>query len=243
LRPLGELKILVIDASAGVRSELCARLGALGWTVLADASGTDVASVIDVFRPDLVLAELTNGDPQHLVEMMQAGRPIPVIVSLPASADPRVRALALRAGAEDVVAKPFEVDEVLMRIQHALHRTNGDQGLVHIEDLVIDEPGHIVRRGEAELELTVTEFNLLMALVRNAGHVMSKRQLLSTVWGFDDYDVNLVEVHVSALRRKLEQYGPRLIQTVRGIGYVLRPNNRGAQFHRRPAMTPQPSLF
>jgi two-component system, OmpR family, response regulator len=233
----------VIDASASVRSELCARLGAQGWTVLADSVGSDVASVIDVFQPDLVLAELTNGDPHHLVESMQAGRPIPVIVSLPATVDPRVRALALRAGAEDTISKPFEVDEVLARIEHALHRTNGDHSLVHVDDLVIDEPGHIVRRRDAEIDLTVTEFNLLMAFVRNAGHVMSKRQLLATVWGFDDYDVNLVEVHVSALRRKLEQHGPRLIQTVRGIGYVLRPNGRGAQFHRRHSMRVQASLF
>ena len=77
-------------------------------------------------------------------------------------------------------------------------------------------------RGESELDLTVTEFNLLAMFLRNAGRVLSKRQLLASVWGFDDYDVNLVEVHVSALRKKLEQYGPRVVQTVRGIGYVLR---------------------
>ena len=89
-------------------------------------------------------------------------------------------------------------------------------------DLSIDEVGHRVFRGESELELTVTEFNLLAMFLRNAGRVLSKRQLLASVWGFDDYDVNLVEVHVSALRKKLEQCGPRVVQTVRGIGYVLR---------------------
>ena len=92
----------------------------------------------------------------------------------------------------------------------------------------IDEVGHRVFRGESELELTVTEFNLLAMFLRNAGRVLSKRQLLASVWGFDDYDVNLVEVHVSALRRKMEQYGPRIVQTVRGIGYVLRETTRAA---------------
>ncbi len=85
--------------------------------------------------------------------------------------------------------------------------------------------GHIVSRRGTEIELTVTEFKLLSMFLRNAGRVMSKRQLLASVWGFDDYDVNLVEVHVSALRKKLEQHGPRIVQTVRGIGYVLRESS------------------
>jgi two-component system OmpR family response regulator len=241
VRPHGETKIMVIDASVGVRSELCAQLGARGWTVLADPVGADLGTALRVFQPDLVVAELAGDDPQRVVERLRAVRPVPVILSLPATAEPRLRALALRSGADDTVSKPFEVDEVVARIEHALGGTNGHARLLCIDDLVIDEAGHVVTRSEAELELTVTEFNLLMAFVRHAGHVMSKRQLLSTVWGFDDYDVNLVEVHVSALRRKLEQHGPRLIQTVRGLGYVMRLNGRSPSYQHR--VLAQPSLF
>jgi two-component system OmpR family response regulator len=241
VRPLGETKILVIDGSARVRSELCAELGARGWTVLADPASSDLATVLRVFQPDLIVAELGTEDPQRVVDRLRAARPVSVILSLPSNAEPRMRALAMRSGAEDTVSKPFDVDEVLARIEHALGRRGGDDRVLHVDDLVIDEAGHVVTRSESEVELTVTEFNLLMAFVRHAGHVMSKRQLLSTVWGFDDYDVNLVEVHVSALRRKLERHGPRLIQTVRGLGYVMRLNGRSS-YHHRPALA-QPSLF
>lgn len=103
------------------------------------------------------------------------------------------------------------------------------------DDVRVDEVGHLVYRGDDELELTVTEFNLLAMFMRNAGRVLSKRQLLAAVWGFDDYDVNLVEVHVSALRRKLEVHGPRIVQTVRGIGYVLRAESATRRCIQSPA--------
>ena len=96
-----------------------------------------------------------------------------------------------------------------------------------MDDLVIDEDGVRVSRNGDELTLTKTEFRLLVTLVRHHGIVLSKRQLLANVWGFDDYDENLVEVHVSSLRRKIERCGPRMIHTVRGIGYVVRGNRWG----------------
>jgi two-component system OmpR family response regulator len=121
----------------------------------------------------------------------------------------------------DVVIKPFLVDELIARMQVLLRRRATEQALT-FDDVAVDEVGHLVYRKGNILDLTVTEFNLLAMFLRNAGRVISKRQLLSSVWGFDDYDVNLVEVHVSALRKKLEVHGERIIQTVRGIGYVLR---------------------
>ncbi|MFZ9043010.1 MAG: winged helix-turn-helix domain-containing protein, partial [Ilumatobacteraceae bacterium] len=91
-----------------------------------------------------------------------------------------------------------------------------------IDQQVVDEHAHVACRNHRPLDLTATEFALLVALVRDAGLVLSKRQLLRSVWGFDGYDGNVVEVHISALRRKLEQHGPRLIHTVRSLGYVVR---------------------
>ena len=127
----------------------------------------------------------------------------------------------MQAGADDVIVKPFDIAELTARIQMIGRRDGGERALTFC-DVEVDELAHTVYRGGAEIDLTVTEFNLLATFLRNAGRVMSKRQLLVSVWGFDDYDVNLVEVHVSALRRKLELHGPRIVQTVRGIGYVLR---------------------
>jgi len=95
--------------------------------------------------------------------------------------------------------------------------------VVEVGGLVLDERGRTVTRSGRSIPVTETEFKLLMALARNAGQVLSKSQLLSSVWGFDDYDNNLVEVHISALRRKIDVPGSSLIRTDRGRGYVLRP--------------------
>jgi two-component system, OmpR family, response regulator len=91
-----------------------------------------------------------------------------------------------------------------------------------VGDLVIDPGAVTVRRGQATISLTATEFRLLCYLAEHRGRVLNKSQILSAVWGFDAYDPNLVEVFISALRRKLEEHGPRLLHTVRGMGYVLR---------------------
>ena len=88
--------------------------------------------------------------------------------------------------------------------------------------MVIDEGARVVMRGGQKLDLTRTEYELLAMLAQHPGQVLSKIQLLTQVWGFDAYDANLVEVHMSALRRKLEAHGPRVVHTVRGMGYVLR---------------------
>ena len=176
---------------------------------------------MQVFQPHVVIIEASDDHPEAIVGAIRsAGRAL-VIVTVASSAPPERRARAMRAGADDVLVKPFELDELTARIESLMLRS-GAYASLSFGDVSIDEVGHRVFRGEAELELTVTEFNLLAMFLRNAGRVLSKRQLLATVWGFDDYDVNLVEVHVSALRKKMEQCGPRIVQTVRGIGYVLR---------------------
>ena len=95
--------------------------------------------------------------------------------------------------------------------------------------MFVDEGAHTVERRGRAIELTAIEFALLLTLCNNRGLVLSKTQLLTTVWGFDYHNVNLVEVHVSALRRKLEATGPRIIHTVRGAGYALRPVASGAK--------------
>ena len=133
------------------------------------------------------------------------------------------RLSALRTGADDAIVMPMNLAELLVRTDAVLRRTApAPQDRIEVEDLVLDDEQHIVIRDGHHVILTVIEYNLLRTLCRHHRRVLSKAQLLSAVWGFEDYDHNVVEVHMSALRRKLERYGPRLIHTVRGVGYVAR---------------------
>ena len=214
-------RILVVDSWATLRGELAAQLGVLGYHVVVADPAAEIARIVEVFRPDLVIIEVLDEQPEAIVGNIRANGSAQVIATVASTSPPDRRARAIRAGADDVLVKPFEVEELIARIQMVTKR-NGDKVALTFADVEIDELAHIVSRRGTEIELTVTEFKLLSMFLRNAVQVMSKRQLLASVWGFDDYDVNLVEVHVSALRKKLEQHGPRIVQTVRGIGYVLR---------------------
>jgi two-component system OmpR family response regulator len=133
------------------------------------------------------------------------------------------RLAGFQAGADDYLVKPFSMAELLARVQALLRRSGRlSSASWHVGDLVVDDAARMVVRAGVPLELTRTEYDLLTVLVQQIGTVLSKTQLLTQVWGFDAYDTNLVEVHMSALRRKLEAAGPRLVHTVRGAGYVLR---------------------
>jgi DNA-binding response OmpR family regulator len=133
------------------------------------------------------------------------------------------RLTGFEAGGDDYVVKPFAMAELLARVRALLRRSGRlDSPVIEIRDLLIDDSAKQAFRSGASLDLTPTEFELLSVLARSPNEVYSKGQLLSQVWGFDAYDPNLVEVHMSALRRKLEAHGPRLVHTVRGRGYVFR---------------------
>jgi DNA-binding response OmpR family regulator len=125
-------------------------------------------------------------------------------------------------GADDYVVKPFVLAELVARVSAVLRRLGRTPSTVQIGDLVVDADSAVVLRGDVSIELTATELRLLRYLAAQRGRVVGKTQILTAVWGYEDYDPNLVEVHVSALRRKLEEHGPRLLHTVRGLGYVLR---------------------
>jgi len=133
------------------------------------------------------------------------------------------RVSGLQAGADDYLVKPFALEELLARVRAVLRRTGRLGAAIEAADVVVDEQAGLATRAGLPLELTPTELRLLAYLVRQRGLVLSKHQLLTQVWGYDAYDPNVVEVHVSALRRKLEAHGPRILHTVRGLGYRLDP--------------------
>jgi DNA-binding response OmpR family regulator len=175
-------------------------------------------------RPQLLVidAESEGVSERPVVDRVRIVTDIPLVVLSP-SAELEDRLVALRAGADEVMAKPFVLSELACKVT-ALTRRNGyGSPVIELGDLVIDEAAHTVQRRGTPVELTAIEFALLATFSRHRSQVLSKTQLLTMVWGFDHHKVNLVEVHVSALRRKLEAAGPRLIHTVRGAGYALRP--------------------
>jgi two-component system OmpR family response regulator len=174
--------------------------------------------------PDLVILDvgLPGGDGFDLAARLRAGRDVPIMfLTARDMVEDRLRGFAL--GADDYLVKPFTLEELLARLRAVLRRTGRLDRVIEAGDLIIDEQAGLATRGGEPLELTPTELRVLAYLVRHRGLVLSKTQLLTQVWGYDAYDPNVVEVHVSALRRKLEARGPRIIETVRGLGYRLSP--------------------
>jgi two-component system response regulator PrrA len=155
------------------------------------------------------------------------GEDVPICV-LSANDEVLDRVAGLEAGADDYMVKPFALPELVARLRALLRRagaaSEGDGEVIEVGDLMVDPARRIARRGEREMELTRREFDLLEVLARNDGIVLSRSQLLERAWGYDfEIDSNVVDVFVGYVRRKLEAEGePRLIQTVRGVGFVLR---------------------
>jgi DNA-binding response OmpR family regulator len=194
--------------------------------------GLSVAGFADYAEPDLILAfapdlavldvRLPSGDGFELAGRLRAGRDVPVIF-LTARDTVEDRLHGFELGADDYLVKPFALEELLARLRAVLRRTGRLAAVLEAGDVIIDEQAGVATRNRVPLDLTPTELRLLAFLVRHRGLVLSKTQLLTQVWGYDAYDPNVVEVHVSALRRKLEAHGPRILGTVRGLGYRLTP--------------------
>ncbi len=219
-------RLLVVEDDLPIRTALEAALTTEGYEVLALAEGSDLARRAAAFRPDLAVLDVrlpVGPDGYALARILRASGSMPVLF-LTAADTVEDRLSGFAAGGDDYLAKPFSMAELLARIQALLRRA----GLLisatrQVSDIVVDHGARTVLRAGVPLDLTRTEYELLARLMQHPGQVLSKTQLLTQVWGFDAYDVNLVEVHMSALRRKLEAHGPRLIHTMRGAGYVLRP--------------------
>jgi two-component system OmpR family response regulator len=218
-------RVLVVEDEDAIRAPLAAALRGAGHEVREVADGAGFEDVVDAYRPDLALldVQLPGGrDGFALAAALRERSDCAVLmVTARDAVDDRLRGFA--AGADDYVVKPFATVEVLARVGAILRRLGRVPSTVQVGDLVVDEDARLAVRSGQALELTATEFKLLAYLAGHRGRILSKTQLLTQVWGYDEYDPNLVEVHVSALRRKLEQHGPRLIHTARGLGYVVRP--------------------
>lgn len=218
-------RVLVVEDDSLIRESVASALSRAGYVVQALPDATGALSAAADFRPDLALLDVSLPGPADgfsLARALRRERDLPVIFLT--ARDSRADRLAgFGVGADDYVVKPFIVEELVARVRVVLRRLGRVPATLDLGDLVIDEQsGEAVRSGSV-LDLTATEYRLLGYLAHERGRILSKTQLLTQVWGYEDYDANLVEVHVSALRRKLEEHGPRIVHTVRGFGYVLRP--------------------
>lgn len=220
------LRVLLVEDDALTREVLSAALSGTGFEVHAEADGSRVERVAQSFRPDIALIDMRLGDGINgltVARRLKSTDDFPLLFLTSASGIDDVLA-AFDAGGDDYIVKPFVMAELVARMRAALRRNGREaRSVIELGDLLVDESAHRVVRAGQVVELTHREFSLLVMLCRHAGMVLSKVQLLANVWGFEHYDLNVVEVHVSALRKKLEESGPRLIQTVRGVGYVFRP--------------------
>jgi two-component system response regulator MprA len=223
------VNILVVDDEPAVRQALTRALSFEGYAVRTAVDGRSALDTILVEPADAVLLDVAMPglDGLEVCRRLRAAgdrTPILMLTARHATAD---RVAGLDAGADDYLVKPFALEELLARIRALLRRVGtepGDDDVLRVADLSLDPSTRIVRRGARAMELTRTEFSLLELLLRNAGQVLTREIIFDRVWGYDfGANSNSLEVYIGYLRRKTEAEGePRLIHTVRGVGYVLR---------------------
>ena len=216
-------RILIIEDSDAIRVPVVTALTAHGFAVDSAPDGTDLESRLPVFAPDLVILDvmLPGRDGFALLALVRRTSQAAVLM-LTARDTLADRLLGLTSGADDYLVKPFAMAELVARVHAVLRRSRPGGSSIAVGDLVINDDASQVRRDGAALDLTDTERRLLRYLAAHRDRVVSKTQILTAVWGYDGFDENVIEVHVSSLRRKLEAGGrSRLVHTVRGRGYRL----------------------
>lgn len=209
-----------------IRAALEEGLDSEGYTVKAVPDGRTVEQVAEQFRPDLAILDVNLGmgpDGYTIARRLRGASTLPILF-LTGADTVEDRLAGFNVGADDYMAKPFSMAELQARARALLRRAGRLSSAVRqVGDLVLDEGARTVIRGGTLIDLTPSEYELMRTLVEHPGQVLSRSQLLARLWGYDlGDDTNVVNVHMSSLRRKLEAHGPRLIHTVRGMGYVLR---------------------
>lgn len=225
-----EAKLLVVDDEPNIRELLSTSLRFAGFDVVAAANGREALAAAETHNPDLAVLDVMLPDMDGFTvtrRLRAAGRHFPVVF-LTARDDTDDKVTGLTVGGDDYVTKPFSLDEVVARIRAVLRRTQplaDDDAVIRVDDLELDDDAHEVRRGGEVIDLSPTEFKLLRYLMMNPNRVLSKAQILDHVWEYDfNGDASIVESYISYLRRKIDRNpdAPALIQTKRGVGYLLR---------------------
>jgi two-component system OmpR family response regulator len=227
-------RLLVVDDEPNIRELLSVSLRFSGFDVATAASGREALEAAERDQPDLVVLDvmLPDVDGFHVARRLRESRHVPILFLTARDAvEDKITGLTL--GGDDYVTKPFSLEEVVARIRSVLRRTRGEaaaasSGRHRVADLELDEESHEVWRAGRRIELSPTEFKLLRYFMLNNGRVLSKAQILDRVWNYDFAGQHgIVESYVSFLRHKIDRDSPRLIHTVRGIGYLLREPREG----------------
>ncbi|MFI7697424.1 response regulator transcription factor [Nonomuraea sp. NPDC049480] len=217
-------RVLVVDDEPNIRALLSQTLRLVSFEVRTAATGAEAVTAAREFTPDIVVLDVMLEDFDGFEVARRLGERVPVLfLTARDQVEDRVRGLTL--GADDYVAKPFSLEEVVLRIRAILRRSRSlpEDDVLRYADLELDPQAHEVRRAGVAVDLSPTEFNLLEYLLTNAGRVVSKAQILDSVWRYDfDGDSSIVESYVYYLRKKIDKWEPQLIHTVRGVGYTLR---------------------
>jgi len=225
--------VLVVDDEEQIRALLDSTLRFAGFEVVlasdaASALNACTASDIDLIVLDVGLPDI---DGFEVVRVLRSRDDATPVLMLTARTEVEDRVLGLRLGADDYVTKPFSAAEIVARVEALLRRSSSaareretDDGVLRLDDLVVDLPTLRITRGERLIDLSPTELRLLVFLLENSGLVLSKSQILQHVWGYDfGGDANVVERFVSKLRRKIDDGHERpLLHTMRGFGYSAR---------------------
>jgi two-component system OmpR family response regulator len=231
-----EARLLVVDDEPNIVELLSASLRFSGFEVTTAQSGREALDLVPKVRPDLVVLDvmMPGMDGFSVVKQLRGnGVQVPVLF-LTARDATEDRVAGLTLGGDDYVTKPFSLEEVVARIRAVLRRTGGPQAgqastKLSLADIELDDETHEVWKAGKLVSLSPTEFQLLHYFLANQGRVLSKAQILDHVWAYDfGGDANVVESYVSYLRRKVDTTEPRLLHTIRGVGYVMRvPRDAG----------------
>jgi DNA-binding response OmpR family regulator len=220
--------VLLVDDDAAIRRAVGAGLELEGFQVVRASGGRAALAAAERIAPAVILLDLAMPDLdglEVLKRLRAGGDDVPVcVLSARDEVDDRVR--GLQAGADDYVVKPFALEEVTARLHALLRRRPAtSDAVVAVGDISLDPRSRVALRGARDLELTRREFDLLALFLRNPGEVLDRERLHEEVWGYTfDPGTNIADVFVGYLRRKLEADGePRVLQTVRGVGFILRP--------------------
>jgi DNA-binding response OmpR family regulator len=219
-------RVLVVDDEEAICELLDYGLSQAGFTVRTASDARQALEAISDAAPAAIILDvmLPNLDGYRLLPLIRRLTDAPIIM-LSAKSDTEARVAGLVGGADDYLGKPFDMGELIARLQSALRRPHlRTRELLRYADLTADVPRRAVVRGGRNIELSQREFDLLLAFMRNASHVLTRAQILDLVWGSQsDVNSSTIDTYVSYLRVKIDaDFDRKLIHTVRGVGYVLR---------------------
>ncbi|WP_175957517.1 response regulator transcription factor [Schaalia sp. Marseille-Q2122] len=223
-------RILVVDDEKALSDLLAQALRYHGWELATANNGWEALDRARDYQPDAVILDIQMPglDGFETLARLRKAQPRLPVLFLTARDAVEDRVSGLRAGADDYVTKPFDLNEVAARVDALLRRSGMSEALVdallQVGDLTLDENSYEVRRGGELITLTNTEFEVLRYFMENPNVVLSKSQILDRVWSYDfGGQSNVVELYVSYLRKKIDKGRAPMIHTVRGAGYILRP--------------------